>query len=404
MARLYTAVPQQSQYGQGSGSLANIYKPGDFGGYINVTEDFPWTVSYNIKKQAGRIILKEFEVNETTLKRQANFYLNGIKQFQQALTPAAGSTNPALQDLRLPNILEVYRELYPKDKPTGFTYDFPYFDEINFQVTTPQWASLDTLEQLAKGVGSTVESVRTELKNYGDLGEFAAGALEFGEQAIQVAGRGGGAALGFLYPKVGILDRPRIWETHYFRDINISIPLYNTLASDDWTLNRELCELLVNQNLYNKRDIITGIPPVFYEVLVIGQHYSWASCVTNLTIYNRGNVRILQKDLGSSPASRATRCNVPDVYELNMTLTDLVIPSKNQFQAINNPTVVAGIVSSEQTILQDADPTQSVAQGILQSGQQLIPAFNFDAERDTRRQQNQQQTQPPIPVNRVPSD
>jgi hypothetical protein len=88
-----------------------------------------------------------------------------------------------------------------------------------------------------------------------------------------------------------------------------------------------LCWVLVNQNLFYKRDFITGIPPVYYEIIIPGQHYSFAACVTNLTINNRGNMRTLKDNNGNDAI-------VPDVYEVVMTLTDMVMPSRNLFRAI----------------------------------------------------------------------
>jgi hypothetical protein len=179
--------------------------------------------------------------------------------------------------------------------------------------------------------------------------------------------------------------------------------LYNTLDSEDWKLNRQLCELLVNQNLYNKRDFITGIPPVFYEVLVIGQHFSWASCVTNITVYNRGNIRLLyDKD-------RDLKCNVPDVYEINMTLTDLVVPSKNQFQAVFDSRVAASITSNVPL----GNPTPSRAFGVnfdtLQTGaERFLQGVVPDFQRGTITvPQSNPSTTPsptptPIPVQRQP--
>jgi hypothetical protein len=100
--------------------------------------------------------------------------------------------------------------------------------------------------------------------------------------------------------------------------------------------------LLVNQNLYNKRDLITSLPPVFYEVLVPGQHYSYASCVTNITIGNKGNMRKL------SMKDKNITCIVPDAYDVSITLTDMVMPSKNLFQQIENPKVITKMQSPGQ--------------------------------------------------------
>jgi hypothetical protein len=277
--------------------------------YINITKEYPWTLNYSAKENAPRVVLKEFQVNESSIKRQAAFYATGVKNF-----------------LSSTDSLQAYEGLYPKDLPTGFVYDMPYFSDINFEVNTPMWASLDTLEQI-KSVASGIGGI---------IGGPAGSKLV--NTVADLAGAGAMAGLATAYPKVGITDRPRLWNSHEPRSIQIKFPLFNTVNPDDWKSNRELCELLVNQNLYNKRDFITSIPPVFYEVLVLGQHYSYASCVTNLTIHNHGNMRLMRDSGGVY--------NVPDAYEVNLTLTDMVMPSKNMFQAINESKIFTDIATS----------------------------------------------------------
>jgi hypothetical protein len=317
----------------GRAGLANLYKPanGTYS-YVNVTKNYPWTLSESVKETAPRVILKEYQLNETSIRRQYLFYSTAIGNFataQNGNTPALPAEAASLADF-----LQPYEELYPKnDKTTtGFIYDLPYFSDINFEVNTPVWASLDTLEQAQKATVGAAGAA---------AGQGFAGVVD---QLINLAGGAMMAGASLLYPKVGIMDRPRLWQSHEFRTINIKFPLFNTHAPDDWKKNRLLCELLVNQNLYNKRDFITSVPPVFYEVLVLGQHYSYASCVTNITIYNRGNMRQINANDDNTAASTY---NVPDVYEVNLSLTDMVMPSKNQFQSIQDPTVTSSVVTSE---------------------------------------------------------
>jgi hypothetical protein len=145
------------------------------------------------------------------------------------------------------------------------------------------------------------------------------------------------------YPITSPTDKPKMWSSHQPRTFEIKFPLFNTINPDDWLLNRDLCVLLINQNLYNKRDYVTALPPVFYEVLIPGQHYSYAACVTDITVYNRGNMRVLNTkgDKGKLPAT------VPDAYEISISLTDLTMPSKNLFQQINNPKVYTEVVKAE---------------------------------------------------------
>lgn len=317
MASLYTNT--QKPAGYQSKATASIYRPAGTG-VVDVINDYTWTLTPPAgRKEIPSIILTEYQVNETTISRQYDFYTTGL---------GSGTFAPT-------DILSPYDSLFPKDQPTDFNYKFPFYSDVNFEVNTPQWASLDTLEA-AKGAAI-------------DAGTFLGGQLGatiVGKTTELLTGLVG-AGLAANYPKVGIMDRPKLWQSHDFRTYTIKCPLYNTVNTDpngqEWVKNRELCELLINQNLYNKLTFITGIPPVFYEVLIPGQHYSPAACVTNLVIYNRGNMRqfTIRPDTDSQGrpipyAGDNYEYNVPDVYEINMTLTDLVIPSKNLFQAIQD--------------------------------------------------------------------
>jgi hypothetical protein len=311
---------KQNTWG-GEGSLVPIFEPGSAGGYIDVVKDFPWTLSPTwAKTSAPSVILKEFPVNESTIYRQTAFYttggLNGL------VNTIASSQEP----------LAAYESLFPKSKSTGFRYNLPYFSEVNFSVTTPEWAALDGLEELG---GVVKQGANVFAEGLGDLIGSAAGAV----------GKVAGGIYGTAYPKVGIMDRPRLWKEHAPRTIEIKFTLFNTQNPDDWKKNRDLCMLLVNQNLYNKRDFITGIPPVFYEILVPGQHYSYAACTTNITILNKGNMRTLKLNEQGVDNFIPTAI-VPDAYEISMTLVDMVVPSKNLFQQINNQEVYSRLISN----------------------------------------------------------
>jgi len=307
---------------QGAGSLTNLYEPGSKGGQIDVVRDYMWTLSPPaIKTTAPYVILKEYSVNEGMIKRSLFHYWNGVKQ-------AVKETGGMSQDS-----MEVYGELFPKDKPTKFSYILPYFSEINFEVNTPEWTQLDNLEaigNMGKGIANAA---------YEGAGDYLQDVVTKGGTAIGV----GMATIGG-YPKIGIMDRPKLWNSHSPRSINIKFSLFNTVNADDWKHNRDLCTLLVNQNLYNKRDLLTSLPPVFYEILIPGQHYSYASCVTNITISNRGNMRAMK--LEGAGADTLPTAIVPDAYEVSITLTDMLIPSQNQFQQINSNTVYTRLIKN----------------------------------------------------------
>jgi hypothetical protein len=137
-----------------------------------------------------------------------------------------------------------------------------------------------------------------------------------------------------------VLDKPHIWNSSTPRTFNISFPLYNINPTEgsNWQKtiikNWELCYLLTYQNLYNKRNLFKGIPPVFYSVEVPGVYYTKASYVSNLIILNIGNIRKMTLPVADNNQNMSV--NVPDAYVVNMTLTDFFMPSRNFLDTVNN--------------------------------------------------------------------
>lgn len=298
---------------------------------FDIVNDYPWTLSRNSNalRETPYVILREFVIDESVISNQISFYSAAFNNVREDTDPATGSIDP----------LSPYEGLYV-GSPNNNYYVFPYFSDINFQVETPVWQTLDALEQGKKAATGTAGLL------FGQTG------AKFMETFLDVTGGLYTASLATQYPKVGIMDRPRLWERHEFRTIEIKFPLFNTLGPNDWIKNRQFCWTLVNQNLFRKRDFITGIPPVYYDVLIPGQHYSLAACVTNITIYNRGNMRNLTDEDGLPMM-------VPDVYEVNITLTDMTMPSRNLLQAIKARTQEIVINNNRTSLVpaQQAQPT-----------------------------------------------
>lgn len=90
----------------------------------------------------------------------------------------------------------------------------------------------------------------------------------------------------------------------------------------------------MNQNLFNKQDQVTGLPPVFYDIYIPGQYFCYAACLTDLKVKNLGNQRLLNEII------------IPDAFEFNLTFGELVKPSKNQFQAVINGQAQGNIETS----------------------------------------------------------
>jgi hypothetical protein len=274
--------------------LANFLVPAETGA-ISVVNDFPWTLTPKSgRSETPHVRLTEYRLLQSALWNSARYYATGI--IQQVL----GSQNPFLSRM------QGYAGLFDYENPTKFEYTFPYFSDTANEVQS-SWSSLDILEKIKGIVGG-------------------GGAIDKGIDVLM---------LGYEanYPRVGIMDRPKLWQESTPRSINIKFPLYNTVDVKDIPRNWELCYLLLYQNMFNKRDFITAIPPVFYTAYIPGQFFSIAMYVSDLKIYNRGNIRMYQ--IGDKWR------NIPDVYEIDMTLTDMIMPSQNMLAQVLRETPVS---------------------------------------------------------------
>ena len=342
---------------QGGSSATNFDLPSGTSGsrIIDVVRNFPWTLSNTLNRDdIPEVILYEHRNEESQIKRQLLFYglglggqigaetgkavdfvtgltLGALKNFTgigvigQALgfwdgwlnptTPSDVASNPAASK----QLLDVYEEIFP-DSPTNNQYYFPYFTKNYMELASPPWEQLDD-------IGSTIDNL---VKGGADLSRSLGGAAgkDFGETLDRVRSVGGAVSGGFMgylktqYPVVGIFDRPRIFSSHNERDLTIQFPLYNTINPSDWKKNRALIYKMMTQFLYLKNSYITGYPPVFYRVLVPGQYFSFASCVTNFSVDNLGNIRKIEG------------YNIPDAFQVTLTLREMCMPSLNQFQAM----------------------------------------------------------------------
>lgn len=332
----------------GSGAESKNY---DGTGAVDVVRDYPWTISkHKDRDDVPQIILHEHRNDESAILRQIAFYstgalgqtvnaLGGLGSIAYGLANATTGGVLGVLDSMLGvsnavksfagtntgKLLTVYDEIFP-DRPTGNTYYFPYFTKGFMELSSPQWEQLDDIGASIDNMMQGASDVAAAVANAADsrIGLNVA-------QGIDAVRRGGIFAkdmamtgLKFAYPVVGIFDRPRIFASHNEREITIEFPLYNTIDSGHWEGNRDLLYMLMTQFLYLKNSYITGYPPCYYRVLVPGQYFSFASCVTDFRVTNLGNIR------------RIGANNVPDAYQVSLTLKEMVIPSRNQFEAMLN--------------------------------------------------------------------
>ena len=311
----YTELAKDTE--RGSGSLAKKLRPRSGKGLQNIVNDYTWTAS-NVSKRTDipYIQLKEHEVDGGSIQKQMAFYAQGIVATAENIVNANAGNNL--------DVLHVYEEIFPRN-PTGFIYKFPYFSKSYFELSTPQWQQFDKIGAAAESIADGAKDMATTV--FGSNSKVGK-SIDLLKQGASLGANLGMTALNALYPVVGVSDRPRIFTSHTERTVKIEFPLYNTLHQVDWIQNKDFIYLFGAQNLFNKRNFITGLPPVWYEVYVPGSYYSVASCVTQFDVQNLGNIRILQ-DNGQS-------FTVPDAYQISISLTEMALPSRNQFQAANS--------------------------------------------------------------------
>lgn len=291
-----------------NGSLASRLVPKPGKGEIDVVNDYKWTLSnLSDTTEVPYIRIKEYKCNESSIRKQLNLYSNVAPETARNAVGQGGKTE---------EVLSVYEDIFPQTNPTGFSYRFPYFNQIGFELRSQQWQSLDSIGESLKEAAGGISKM---------LPETWSKKVEKLVQAGEAIGNITDAAMNSLYPSVGIADRPKIFTGHENRQVVISFPLYNTVNENDWAANRDLVYLLMSQNLFNKRDYVTGVPPVFYDIFIPGQYFCWAAAMTDIKVENLGNQRLLYQDF-----------IVPDAYQVTLTLSELVMPSRNQFEAITN--------------------------------------------------------------------
>lgn len=363
-------------------NLAPVLVPsGTTGGLIDVVSSFPWTLTPPFSKareETPYIELVEYNLFDSYINQLFNVY---------NINPADVSSifNAASNPGGLINKKHLYEGMYDLDKAnaTNFKYKLPFFSSTYLN-TSNNWTAKSMYEEiigiqkLVASIGGGTAGVMASIAKGVATAEAYTLPVEIAEAATgagiplavataigsAVVGAGKGlldsasaSALGSklaanavslarlqeqldvgLNSGVGRLgdptiDKPQIWNTTVPRVHNITFPLYNILGTvSDIVQNWELCYLLSYQNLYNKRNLFTGLPPVFYEITIPGVHYCKAGIVSNLSIRNIGNIHNIPLPVAADGGT--INVNVPDAYFINMTVTDLFIPSKNFLDVI----------------------------------------------------------------------
>lgn len=330
---------------------------------IDVVNDFSWTLTptrSQARKEAPFIFLREYLQLETQLNQCLLPYgrervgADGLFKFSNPFSKpqdflgdvynfvGEASTFLDLLDLKLDTI---YKGLFDHLVSTNFQYKLPYFTSEYFSIQN-NWSGVDVLDTIVNlqskslGFGQGIFKLLTEGKkrtvdnNETDQQKsISVASLPETLRNIEIFN------LQSKSPAVGLMDPPYVWKSTNHRQYTFQFPLYNitytnsSKSTEEIIKNWEFCYLLTYQNVVNKRNYFTAVPPVFYEVEIPGVHYSKASYISTLNIQNIGNIRRLRLSINDHSN---VPVNVPDGYLITITLVDLLTPSKNLLAAVMN--------------------------------------------------------------------
>jgi len=253
--------------------------------YFDVIEDFNWTVSQmgSVRNEVPYVILREFQQTDAALIQSINFWYQQAKEVKSIGKSGFGAmANP-------------YKGLYYAQE-TGFLYKLPYYSDYHHTISN-SWGD-------NKGaLGNLVDSV-----------------------VVPVA--------KVLFPSAGV-ETAKAWEGGSAASYDITFQLLNTVeCKTDIPRNKELVNALIRANLQFKVNTVASLPPVFYEVEIPGIRYSPVSIISNLTVQHKGQMNIVNGDI------------IPDAYEINIQILELVNESRNLFDYAFTGKKVLGVVTN----------------------------------------------------------
>jgi hypothetical protein len=338
MPSLFNYPGGQGAAGLGAGNSAygnkdygGSLEPGSTGGLIDIVKDFHWTLTpEKARQEVPYVYLQEKIVLQSQLKSMFTTFSQVINQ---GLEAAQGA-----QDLA------PYQGLYDNTFSSGFYYKFPYFSDASF-ANTNTWTEVNqvNLTQLLNAGKSAASGAVDIVAGIAGLRSkravTAARTAMAGHEIVNGVASGIGAvnsiatlgALAFMAgnnPRVKMVDKPMMWDNGNNKSVTVEFPLYNVVDEASIQKNWEFCFLFTYQNLYNKLTYFTADPPVIYEYEIPGVHYSRAAYVSNIAIQNKGNIRKF-----SVPGVNGDVL-IPDAYWVSITLTDLLVNSKNLFKLV----------------------------------------------------------------------
>jgi hypothetical protein len=311
---------------------------------IDVVNDMAWTKTPKSgRKDVPWAYMREYQMQQGQLISSILYW---ARIYQQV-----GLSGQLIYDVNDPS--DVYKFKYFAKK-TGFSYKFPYFSTKKFN----------------RASSFSYEDGKSPFAPFAELGQHTAaiGHLPGAPSGLFRSAAAMGASVGaFAGVALGIgnmmtpgkieMEHPRAWTGTQESDFVISFDLLNTGSVQDVEDNRNLCYILTHNNSGSRRSFSLMDPSCIYD-LYIPDVVSFPACyISNLDITNLGNTRIRQLSNGIDRI-------IPEAYRINMTISSLLLPTRNILMGLDSgqPVVTIGNANDEASIfnrlLQNFQPNQ----------------------------------------------
>ena len=156
-------------------------------------------------------------------------------------------------------------------------------------------------------------------------------------------------------PSAGI-ESAQAWEGTTVATYSFVFQLLNTVRSGDVDRNKRLLDSLTFNNLMDKQDIFRLRPPVIYSLEIPGVRNSPAAVISNLRSEGLGQINKIGTE------------NIPDAYEVTITIQELLRESRQIFESISNQGASDVVVAIQEPNIEAADSFNDIVNNLASTG------------------------------------
>jgi hypothetical protein len=137
------------------------------------------------------------------------------------------------------------------------------------------------------------------------------------------------------------LDLPKFWTGTTEGAYEINFDLFNTGTQQDIKNNRNFCEIITRNNTQSRRNAMITDPVCIYELDCPDVVAMPAAYISNLSITNLGNTRLVEGLFAGGPKV------IPEAYRVKITFQSLLQPSRQLMQGIDEGNPVQAITQDD---------------------------------------------------------